>query len=116
MKLALCTHFLDGDIWKERLVDADSSIMEIEEYGSAGELLSSTSQYDAVVVAMRGVAGLQTVRSLREADMMRPLLWIADENEYALFSYRYQVTFFMLNTEDQEALRDALQRIKEEAA
>lgn len=113
MRLALCTHFLDGDIWKERLQAAEGNISIIDEYGSAKELLDSRITYNAVVVAQRGVAGLQDVRLLRESGCTLPILWIADESEYALFSYRYRVTFFLLDTEEQEALCTALSRIRE---
>ena len=116
MRLALCVHFLDGDIWKERLRAADEGIAVIDEYGSAKELLDSVNVHDVVIVALRGVAGLQAVRTLREAKYMQPLVWIADEEEYALFSYRYRVAFFLLDTEEPAVLRSALRRAREEGA
>lgn len=114
MRLALCTGFLDGGVWEERLLTAaGNGISDIDEYGSVQELLQSAVVYDAVVVALKGVAGLQAVRTLREAGNKMPLIWIADERDYIRFSYRYQVTFFLMDTEGQEVLRNALCRVKE---
>lgn len=113
MRLALCTGFLDGGVWGERLQAVDIGISVIDEYDSAEELLRSIAVYDAVVVALKGVAGLQAVRTLWEAGNSMPLLWIADEEEYAHFAYRYQVTFFLTDAEGAEALSNALVRVKE---
>lgn len=114
MRLALCTGFLDGGFWEERLLTVGgNSISDIDEYESVQELLQSAVAYDAVVVALKGVAGLQAVRTLREAGNKLPLIWIADERDYVRFSYRYQVTFFLVDTEGQEMLRHALCRVKE---
>ena len=113
MKLALCTNFIDGDLWRERLcAAAPESITLIDEFCGADELLKSHHSYDAVVVAQRGVAGLQTVRWLRDAGCLLPLLWIADEYDYGRFSYRYQVTWFLQDIDDDCAVRAALEKLK----
>lgn len=117
MNLALCTNFIDGGIWRERLcAAAPEAITLIDEYSGAEELLASRHRYDAAVVALRGVAGLQTVRQLRESGFSLPLLWIADEYSYGNFAYRYKVTWFLQDTDDRERMRAALLRLMEVVA
>lgn len=120
MTLALCTHFLDGGIWRERLWEAalcqkgaGECHLEIDEYGTVGELLGSRQHYDGIVVALKGVAGLQAVRELWERGFRKPLIWIADEDDYGSFAWRYQVAFFLEDTQYQAALPVALERVRE---
>ncbi|MBP1556619.1 MAG: hypothetical protein J6A76_01760 [Oscillospiraceae bacterium] len=117
MKLALCTHFMDAPFWSRQIQDASADMnVSLDEYSDAENILNSHQRFDAVVVALKGVLGLQTVRSLRESGMDLPLIWIADEDSYFSFAYRYQVSSFLLENDDPAVLRGAMIRLNEVVA
>ena len=77
---------------------------------------SCTAAYDAAVVALDGPDGLTAVRELRQRAPLLPILWIADEMEYAVFAFRYRVTAFLLRDASTSALRSAINTMRRESA
>ena len=75
-----------------------------------------TAAYDAAVVALDGPDGLTAVRELRQRAPLLPILWIADEMEYAVFAFRYRVTAFLLRDASTSALRSAINTMRRESA
>lgn len=109
MNIALCVIYIEGDLWEERLRAAVPNIeMQIGEYNRVDILLPQLSHYDAVVVAMDGVAGLKAVRAIRTVSDETALLWISDE-DYSQFAYRNNVTHFLLKTASDAELQRALE-------
>ena len=114
MKIALCTNFLQEEHWRSRLCDAVADkFLTIEDCG--GIDAAYLPGCAAAVVALDGPAGLAVVRTLRESSPL-PILWIADEPDYALFAYQYRVTEFLLHNATAEQLSAALTHLEEESA
>lgn len=108
VNIALCVIYIEGDLWEERLKAASLNIeLQIDEYNRTDILLPELSHYDAVVVAMDGVAGLQVVRAIRTVSDDIALLWISDE-DYSHFSYQNHVTHFLLKAASDAELKKAL--------
>ena len=114
VNIALCAIFIEGDLWEARLRTAALNIdLQIDEYNRTDILLPELSRYGAVVVAMDGVAGLQTVRAIRAVSDDIALLWISDE-DYSHFSYQNHVTHFLLKAASDAELQKALKHCCEE--
>lgn len=116
MRLALLARYLDGDLWEERLCAAfPEAALPVDEYNALSALSGRAAAYDAAVVALDGPDGLTAVRALREQAPRQPILWIADEADYAVFAFRYRVTAFLLHDAPAAALRHALQELLHES-
>lgn len=110
MKLALCTTFLSGDLWEARLRDAvPTGTVHIDECGDPVVLsdLLKRGIYDAAVIVMPGARGMETVRFLRTMCQDVPILWISDDQDFALSGYEQQV-LFLPNTASDEAVRTVM--------
>ncbi len=115
MYLALLARYMEGDLWKERLHAAlADELPQIDEYNTLAAMTAQSPGYDAAVVAVDGPEGLTAVRTLRERSPQLPILWIADEAEYAVFAFRYRVTAFLLRDASQTALCTAIDEIRRE--
>lgn len=109
MNIALCTIYIEGDLWEERLKATALNIeLLIDEYNRTDILLSRLSCYRVVVVALDGVAGLETVRAIRAISKDVALLWISDE-DYSRFAYQNHVTHFLLKSASDIDLQKALE-------
>lgn len=110
MRVALCTAYLEGDLWETRLCEAMPELA-VDEFSPAEALatVSKIAEYDAVVVALSGIDGLRLIYDLRCAVYDIPILWIADERVLATAAYTCHVTHFLLSTADRVAVRDALE-------
>lgn len=110
MNAALCTTFLEEDVWERRLLLAAAPhTMEITVRNTAGALLPvlELKPFSLLIVALNGVAGLDAVRKIREKAPDAPLLWISDE-DFSLLSYQYRVTHFLCRPVPDTALREAV--------
>lgn len=60
---------------------------------------------DAVVVALRGALGMESVLGVRDINGAVPLIWISDDAVFAMQSYRMRVDMFLQHpvTADQVA-------------
>ena len=115
MHLALLARYLDGDLWEARLCAAiPEEPLPVDEFNALSALSGCAAAYDAAVVALDGPDGLTAVRELRQRAPLLPILWIADEMEYAVF--RYRVTAFLLRDASTAALRSAINTIRRESA
>lgn len=115
MRLALYTQFLEGDLWEQRLCAAAAGLsLQLEECSRTDDLAELAQSCDAAVIAMDGPGGLGAVRALRAANLLIPVLWIADEPDYAVFAYRYHVNDFLLKSTADWALLAALKHLGEE--
>lgn len=113
MYLALLTRYMEGDLWRERLCAAlADEPPQIDEYNTLDTMTEQPPAYDAAVVAVDGPDGLTAVRTLRERSSQIPILWIADEAEYAVFAFRYRVTAFLLQDAPETALCTAIDEIR----
>lgn len=109
MNVALCTIYIEGDLWEERLKAAALNMeLQIDEYNRIDTLLPQLSFYRVVVVAIDGVAGLETVRAIRAISHNVALLWISDE-DYSQFAYQNNVTHFLLKNSSNTKLQRALE-------
>ena len=112
MHLALLARYLDGDLWEARLCAAiPEEPLPVDEFNALSALSGCTAAYDAAVVALDG-----PVRELRQRAPLLPILWIADEMEYAVFAFRYRVTAFLLRDASTSALRSAINTMRRESA
>lgn len=120
MHLALLARYLDGDLWEARLCAAiPEEPLPVDEFNALSALSALSgcaAAYDAAVVALDGPDGLTAVRELRQRAPLLPILWIADEMEYAVFAFRYRVTAFLLRDASTAALRSAINTIRRESA
>ena len=110
MNVALCTAFLEEDIWENRLVTAAlPQRIEITECNSVKALLKilELKPLSLLIVVLNGVAGLEAVRQLRGKEPNIPILWISDE-DYSLFGYQYRVSRFLRRTVSDVQLREAV--------
>lgn len=110
MNVALCSAFLEEDIWESRLLTAASpQRLEITECNSAQALLPAfeLKPFSLMTVTLNGTAGLEAVRKLREKVPDVPLLWISDE-DFSLFGYQYRVTYFLRRPVSDVQLREAI--------
>lgn len=110
MNVALCSAFLEEDIWKNRLMTATfPHKVEFTECNSAEALLPllELKPFSLLTVVLNGVVGLEAVRQLREKSLDVPLLWISDE-DYSLFGYQYRVTYFLLRPTSDAKLREVI--------
>lgn len=117
MHLALLARYLDGDLWEARLCAAiPEEPLPVDEFNALSALSGCTAAYDAAVVALDGPDGLTAVRELRQRAPLLPILWIADEMEYAVFAFRYRVTAFLLRDASTATLRSAINTMRRESA
>ena len=110
MNVALCTAFLEEDIWENRLVTAAlPQRIEITECNSVNALLKilELKPLSLLIVVLNGVAGLEAVRQLRGKAPNIPILWISDE-DYSLFGYQYRVSRFLCKPVSDVQLREAV--------
>lgn len=66
--------------------------------------------YDAVLVALPGALGMESAMGVRAQDRSVPLIWISDDEVFALESYRLRVTLFLCLPVTTEQVTDALAR------
>ena len=117
MHLALLARYLDGDLWEARLCAAvPEEPLPVDEFNALSALSGCTAAYDAAVVALDGPDGLTAVRELRQRAPLLPILWIADEMEYAVFAFRYRGTAVLLRAASTAALRSAINTMRRESA
>lgn len=111
MNIALCAAFLEEDVWEGSLRTAIfPHKVEIIECNSSQTLLPllELKPFALLTVVLKGVAGLEAVRQLRAKAPNIPLLWISDE-DFSLFGYKYNVTYFMRRPVQEDKLREAVQ-------
>ncbi len=110
MNVALCTAFLEEDIWESRLVTAAfPRSVELTGCNSANALLPllELKSFSLLIVLLNGVAGLDAVRRIREKAPDVPLLWISNE-DYSVLGYQHRVTCFLRRPVSDIELRDAV--------
>lgn len=110
MNVALCTAFLEEDIWENRLVTAiHPQRIEITECNNIESLLKivELKSLSLIIIVLNGVAGLEAVRQLQEKAWDVPILWISDE-DYSLFGYQYRVSKFLRKPVSDIQLREAV--------
>ena len=110
MNVALCTAFLEEDVWESRLrAAAFPQKLDITECNSAQALLRipELKPFSFLAVALNGVASLEAVRQLRAKAPDIPIVWISDE-DYSLFGYQYRVTYFLCRPVQDTELRHAV--------
>ncbi|MEG0779020.1 MAG: hypothetical protein RRY95_01045 [Oscillospiraceae bacterium] len=66
--------------------------------------------YDAVVVALPGALGMEAVLGVRLLDPAVPLIWISEDEVFALESYRQRVNMFLRAPATTEQVAGALAR------
>ncbi|GAU77725.1 response regulator [Fusibacter sp. 3D3] len=110
MNVALCAAFLEEDVWENRLMAAIfPHRVELTECNSATGLLPllELKSFSFLVVALNGVAGVESVRQIRKKAPHVPLLWISDE-DYSLLGYQYHVSNFLCKPVSDAQLREAV--------
>ncbi|MEG2542892.1 MAG: hypothetical protein RSA64_06580 [Christensenellaceae bacterium] len=87
-------------------------VVEIDCFSRREELLYGMrkKKYEVVMVALFGALGMETVMGAREEDESAAIIWISDEEAFALQSYRLRVTMFLVNPATSEQISDALNR------
>ncbi len=66
--------------------------------------------YDAVVVAMPGALGMETALGVRAQDAAVPLVWISNDEVFALESYRLRANAFLCTPITEAQIADVLLR------
>lgn len=63
---------------------------------------------DAALVALPGAIGMETALNVRELKQTLPLVWITDDDGFALQSYRMQVKMFLRFPATEDDITEAL--------
>ncbi len=74
----------------------------------------SQGDWDAVLVAHKGAAGMQSVRAARILLRQVPVAWLTDDGGFVEESYRVGCTFFSAEVITQDLILAALQRCESE--
>ena len=70
--------------------------------------------FDAVVVAMGGALGMEIAIGARDQSARLPLIWVSDQKEFGMQSYRLHVKSFLVTPLNPKKLRAALEeRLKQ---
>ena len=111
--IAVCSPFLLGDTWAERLQAALPAMeLTIETCCDTDTLLQwcRTTRYDAAVIDYQGDAGHDAVRRVREISKKQPIIWISNSDEDGVLGYQYRVSWVLPRDAAAGKLRDALAR------
>ena len=65
---------------------------------------------DAVVVALQGALGMESAIGVRALDASVPLIWISDDEDFGMQSYRLRARMFLRFPVEEEQVTRALQR------
>lgn len=65
---------------------------------------------DAALVALPGALGMEAAMGVRGMDKRLPLVWMSDDEVFAMESYRLQAQMFLLRPATEEQIADALER------
>ena len=73
-------------------------------------------KYEIVLVAVKGALGMETAIGAREESPSVPLVWISDEDAFALQSYRLKIKIFLVMPVTPDGICDAIMRCMEDVA
>ncbi|MEA4853240.1 MAG: hypothetical protein VB082_03055 [Christensenella sp.] len=71
------------------------------------------SKYAIVLIALTGALGMEAAIGAREENAAVPLIWISDEEAFALQSYRLQTKMFLVWPVSTQQICDAFLRCME---
>lgn len=71
-------------------------------------------KYDIALIALNGALGMEAAIGAREESAAIPIVWISDEEAFALQSYRLQIKMFMVHPVSQQQICDAVLRCMED--
>lgn len=100
-----------------RLVKKYSPACILEEYGTGGELLASTGEYDIVFldIQMEGMNGIDTARALRRRQEDVVLIFITGVKDYVWEAFDVSAFHYLLKPIEEKKLAEVLKRAGREA-
>lgn len=69
--------------------------------------------WDAVLVFMPGAIGMEVANGARQSNSTAPLVWISDDEAFAIHSYRLKARAFMMQPVTECEIAEALARCAE---
>lgn len=114
MRLAVCVEN-DRETLLESLRQAVSPDASVDIVNCADALLDVIwmHRYDAVISALPGAEGLETVYSVREQDPDLPVIWISDDADFFLSAYRLNIARLLTWPVSPGQLQEALRRCED---
>lgn len=121
MEIALCAAGADGKTIRETLADWSAltgRALSLAVFSRREDLLYSmrARRYDAVFLALRGGYGMETAIGVRQQDPDVPLVWVSDDRELAIQSYRLRTSLFLVSPVEPPQVIEGLGRCQLEGA
>ncbi|MBC8546554.1 hypothetical protein H8711_06350 [Clostridiaceae bacterium NSJ-31] len=115
--IAVCTDRC-GDIIQQGAMMFEAQTgrhTELEWYARCEDLLYRLreTRYSAVIVDIGGAQGMEIAIGARGIDEAVPLVWISDDEGFALQSYRLRAKLFLVRPVDAQQITEALLRCAE---
>ncbi|MEG0382954.1 MAG: hypothetical protein RR514_07050 [Christensenella sp.] len=115
IRIAVCT---EGQIYENitngiHLFEEEiNRVAETDVFLQREELLYGMrkKKYDIIIVDFAGALGMEAVIGARDEDGRVSIIWISDEEFFALQSYRMQTAMFLVKPVTAEQVKDALCR------
>ncbi|MBQ4648683.1 MAG: hypothetical protein IJN86_07675 [Clostridia bacterium] len=77
-------------------------------------LAETTSVIDLTIIISDGAEGMEAVMASKRASPEVPVVWISDDANFAIQSYRMGCTFFGVRPVSKEMMADAIQNYNKE--
>ena len=117
MDIIICGNFIEIDIIGEQIrsVVPKHTVVNIQECFTEEQLVKAVNRkkFDGAIIALDGAEGLEGVNALREHQKSLPIIWMSNDEQFALISYRYKVTMFLTKPYQLDELEEAMIRVME---
>lgn len=80
--------------------------------GSQLEEILHMKKYDVAIVALNGARGLEAIVKIRDFDKRLPIIWISNDEYFALISYRYRVHMFIQKPFKEDELLESIMELE----